>query len=167
MLQLKAIYQIAELQQPDLPDFCLSERVEHRLKVSVRNIQSRINRKMYLRFVCKSWPNETLATSRTPGGLPWQIESSRLYVATDDPTPQLRKLIEFIMVYIPSRFSINCNPKILQVTTHFKKNYSFQQLLGRRAKISRQSCNVTEKCIQGSPRAMLFDERKHIRNEMK
>lgn len=76
---------------------------------------------MYIRVVCKSWPNETPATSRTPGGLTLANRVLRLYVATDDPTPQLRKLIEFIMVYIPSRFSINCNPKIPQAPTHFKK----------------------------------------------
>lgn len=91
----------------------------------------------------------------------------RLYVAMDDPTPELRKLAEFIMkVYIPSWFSIKCNPKIPQGSINFFKMIHFSNYLEDELKHVVHA-TLQRNAFMAHPEhvliAMLFDERKHIR----
>lgn len=91
----------------------------------------------------------------------------RLYIASDNPSPQLNKLAEFIMkVYIPSWFAIKCQPKIIHASRNFFKIIQCSKCLDDDLK------NIVQLTLQRNAfmvhpehllLAMLFDQREHIR----
>lgn len=112
--------------------------------------------------------------SRNPGNVSharWLTMANRilrLYIASIDPTPQLKKLAEFVMkVYAPSWFTIKCHPTIIYASQHFFKIVQCIKYLEDELKAVVQS-TLQRNAFMVHPEhlllGMLFDSRKHIRS---
>lgn len=111
--------------------------------------------------------------NRNPGNISharWLTMANRilrLYISTDGPTCQLKKLAEFVMkIYAVSWFSIKMHSRIIYASLHFFKIVQCSKLLDKELKAVVQS-TLQRNAFMGHPEhillGMLFDSREHVR----